>query len=251
MWKSFDAYPLTQENLYGLIDNTIPLIRIPEFGTIEEAEVLAERFLRFASRSNSVETVTRLGISQYEQGTVGGKDNYFSLAEKAWSDLTKVCETTFNPVMKVMETLRPYFADVDILTEEGYGRYFAGVAKLRTGKTPLHSDFPLFGAIDWAISKMVAQLSWNFYLRLPNRGGELKIWDKLWQEEDDQFLVKGTYYHDEQVVSNISSITVKPILGELIIFNARNFHTVLPAQNRIAVGSWLSLMPDGSLRLWS
>ena len=71
MWKSFDAYPLTQENLSGLINNTIPLIRIPNFGTTEEAEELAERFLQFAARSNSVKTVTRLGISQYEQCTVG------------------------------------------------------------------------------------------------------------------------------------------------------------------------------------
>lgn len=251
MWQSFDAYPLTKENLHSLINNTIPLIRIPEFGTIEEAEELAERFLLFASRSNSVKTVTRLGISQYEQGTVGGKDNYFRLTEGAWSDLIKVCETTFNPVIKIINLLRQYFADVDILIEENYGRYFAGVAKLRTGETPLHSDFPLFGAVDWAIAKMVAQLSWNFYLRLPHRGGELKIWDKFWQKEDDQFLVQGTYYHTQQVVADIPSITVKPILGELIIFNARNYHTVLPCQNRISVGSWLSLMPDGSLKLWS
>ncbi|MGD1852147.1 MAG: 2OG-Fe(II) oxygenase [Cyanophyceae cyanobacterium] len=242
---------MTQENLSGLINNTIPLIRIPNFGTTEEAEELAERFLQFAARSNSVKTVTRLGISQYEQGTVGGKINYFRLVEGAWSNLIKVCETTFNPTLKVMEILREYFTEVDILTEEGYGRYFAGVAKLRTGKTPIHSDFPLLGALDWAIAEMVAQLSWNFYLRVPNTGGELRIWDRLWQEEDDQLLVKGTYYHDEKIISNIPSITVKPVLGELIIFNSQNYHTVLPAQNRIAVGSWISLMPDRSLKLWS
>ncbi len=251
MWKNFDAYPLTEENLYNLINNHIPLIRIPEFGTTQEAEELAERFLLFASSSNSVKTVTRFGISQYEQGIVGSKENYFSLAQGAWSDLMKVCETTFNPVTRIIDILRQYFADVDILTEEGYGPYFAGVAKLRTGETPPHSDFPLFGIKDWAIVKMVAQLSWNFYLRLPDRGGELKIWDKLWQKEDDQFLVQGTYYHDQQVVSNIPYIKVKPVLGELIIFNSRNYHTVLPCQNRIAVGSWVSLMPDGSLKLWS
>jgi hypothetical protein len=151
----------------------------------------------------------------------------------------------------MMDILRQYFINVDILIEEGYGRYFAGVAKLRTGNTPLHSDFPLLGAEDWEIAKMVAQLSWNFYLRLPDEGGELKIWDKLWEKEDDKFLVQGTYYHDEQVVANIPSITIKPVLGEVIILNARNYHTVLPCNNRIAVGSWISLMPDGSLKLWS
>ncbi|MEM6500961.1 MAG: 2OG-Fe(II) oxygenase [Cyanobacteria bacterium P01_C01_bin.89] len=251
MWKSFNAYPLTEENLYGLIKNTIPLIRVPKFGTDQEAEELAERFLQFAARSNSVKTVTRMGISQYEQGTVGGKDNYFRRVEGAWSNLITVCKTTFNPTVKVMGLLREYFADVDILTEEGYGRYFAGVAKLRTGETPVHSDFPLLGATDWAIAKMEAQLSWNFYLRIPAQGGELRIWDKLWQVEDDRLLEKGTYYHDEKIISDIPSITIKPVLGELILFNSRNYHTVLPAQNRIAMGSWISLMPDESLRLWS
>lgn len=251
MWQSPDAHPLNAENLNGLIENRIPLIRVPNFGTKREVGEIASRFLSFANRTNSIKSVTRLGISQYEQGMVAGKDNYFNLVEQAQNNLLKVCETTFNPVMKMIDLLSQYYADVAILTEAGYGPYFAGVAKLRTGKTPVHSDFPLFGATDWAIAQMIAQLSWNFYLRLPSEGGELRIWDRLWQEEDDRYLIDGMYYHDESVVGNASFVDVKPILGEAIIFNSRNYHTVLPTQNRIAVGSWISLMPDMSLRLWS
>ena len=33
---------------------------------------------------------------------------------------------------------------------------------------------------------MKAQLSWNFYLRIPESGGELRIWDRFWEEEDDE-----------------------------------------------------------------
>lgn len=251
MWKSFEAQSLSRQNLYRLLNNQIPLIRVPHFGTEAEVTEMASRFLQFADRTNSIKSVTRLGISQYEQGTVGGKDNYFRQVNQAWENLTKVCETTFNPVTKMIDLLRQYFVDVDLLVEEGYGKYFAGVAKLRSGKTPIHSDFPLLGATDWAIANMTAQLSWNFYLRLPHTGGELRIWDRLWQAADDRLLVKGTYYHDEKIIADIPYVEVKPILGEAIIFNSRNYHTVLTTSNRIAVGSWVSLMPNGSLRLWS
>ncbi len=251
MWQDFDAHSLNRENVFKLLNNSIPFIRIPDFGTAAEASEMADRFLAFAVRSNSIKSVTRLGISQYEQGTVGSKDNYFGLVEEACSNLEKACETTFNPVSKMMFLLRQHFNDVALLEEAGYGHYFAGVAKLRTGKTPIHSDFPLLGATDWAIADMIAQLSWNFYLRLPEAGGELRIWDKLWVPEDDQFLVNQTYYHDDEVVSGIPYIQIRPRLGEAIIFNSRNYHTVLPTNNRVAIGSWISLMPNETLRLWS
>jgi hypothetical protein len=252
MWENFSPYPLTRENLLRLINNEIPVIRIPNFAPQDQSEELALRFMNFANKSNSVATVTRMGISQYEQGIVAGKANYFSLVEEAWANLEKACETTFNPVTKMIDTLRQYFESVEIMEEPNFGRYFAGVAKLRTGHTPMHSDFPLFGADDWGVAAQSAQLSWNFYLRVPEEGGELKVWDKFWQEEhDEQYLVKGTYYHDEAVVADVPSITIKPIAGEVMLLNARNYHTVLPCENRVAIGSWISQMPDDSLKLWS
>ena len=251
MWKTIEECKLDENNLKLLIDNQIPAIRIKSFATELEAEDLANQLLTHAKKTSSVKTVTRLGISQYEQGLVEGKANYFSLVEECNQTLDQVTQTTFHPVNRLSNLLKNYIPDVGVLTEPGYGSYFAGVGKLRTGHTPVHIDYGPRDAPEWAIGKVKAQLAWNCYLRVPPTGGLLKVWEKPWVPEDEIHAVKDTYYHSETVVENARYVLLKPQVGDILLLNSRNFHTVTPCEGRVAFGSFIGLMPEGSLRFWS
>ncbi len=251
MGKDVEEYSLNAANLELLLNNEIQVIRIKHFATSAEAEELAFQLLAHAKRTHSVKTITRLGISYYEQGIVDGKGNYFGLVEECNQTLETLTRTSFHPVRRLINLLSQYIPDVGVMSEPGYGDYFAGVGKLREGYTPVHIDFGPRDAPDWGIGEVTAQLAWNCYLRIPATGGLLKVWNKSWNPQDEAFAVEDTYYHSESVVENSEYRLYQPTVGDVLLLNSRNFHTVTPCQDRIAFGSFIGLMPNGALRFWS
>jgi hypothetical protein len=131
------------------------------------------------------------------------------------------------------------------------GDYFAGNGKLRSGISPVHVDFAPQDSAGWAIARAGVQLAWNFYLRVPAEGGELLLWDKHWQPEDDGYQVDDNYYYDEAVVRDARMLRISVSPGEVIILNSRNFHAVSETRDRLAFGSFISVFEGNQLRLWS
>jgi hypothetical protein len=86
---------------------------------------------------------------------------------------------------------------------------------------------------------------------VPERGGELLLWDRRWVPEDDIHMVEDNYYYDDAVVRGARMLTVGVQPGEVIIINSRSYHAVAEAEDRLAFGSFISVFADGRLRLWS
>ena len=251
MWKTIDILPLNHENVLDLIANRIPGVRISHFATPHEIAQFKSLLLDNACRTKSIEQVTRLGISQYQQGIRASKAEYFSLSAKVRNDFAAILANSFSPVERVIEHLRAAGFDTDIMFEPGFGYYFAGSGKLRNGFSPIHVDFAPQDSPDWAVGASIAQLAWNFYLQIPPSGGELLVWDKAWQPEDDVHQVKDNYYYHEDVVKCLDPLIVQVVPGEVVLLNSRNFHAVADSHNRLAYGSFISVFADNTLRLWT
>ena len=251
MWESGNIDELSVWSLVALIENRIPAVRIKSFAEAHETDALVTGLLEHACRTCSISQVTRLGISQYEQGIRASKDNYFKLARRIEPEFAQVCASSFSPVHRLINQLGKMGFDAGVMSEPGMGEYFAGNGKLRDGYSPVHVDFAPQDSAGWAIAEADTQLAWNLYLRVPPEGGELLLWDKHWQPEDDRHKVDDNYFYDDAVVRNARMVRVSVSPGEVIIINSRNFHAVSKARDRLAFGSFISVFEGNRLRLWS
>lgn len=251
MWDVTSIQPLDQHTLVSLIRNRIPAVRIEEFAHQREIEALADGLLRTACRTRSISEVTRLGISQFEQGLRASKSSYFSLARQLGPVFSKIFADSFSPTGRMIERLRQAGFDTAVMAEPNHGPYFAGTGKLRNGYSPVHVDFSPQDSEGWAIAGATAQLAWNLYLQLPGDGGELLLWDKQWQPDDDRYQVDGQYFYDDDVVQGADMLRISVSPGEVLIINSGNFHAVAEARKRLAFGSFISVFPNQRLRLWS
>lgn len=251
MWETDKVQPISHDSLQALIDNRIPAVRIDSFATQAEAAQLLRALLDHACRTCSIREVTRLGISQYEQGVRDSKQAYFSQAHALEEAFSRIFAQSFAPVQRLISRLVEAGFDADIMYEPGFGHYFAGNGKLRNGFSPVHVDFAAQDSQGWAIADAGAQLAWNLYLRVPREGGELLLWDKLWDPADDIHQAADNYFYTDAVVQGARMLSVGVRPGEVIIINSRNYHAVAQAHDRLAFGSFISVFDGGRLRLWS
>ncbi len=251
VWESDNINEFSDSSLLALVENRIPAVSIKSFACAHETEALVAALQELACRTSSISQVTRLGISQYEQGIRASKANYFKLAKHIEPAFSKVYARSFSPVQRLIQQLEETGFDAGIMSEPGMGLYFAGNGKLRNGYSPVHVDFAPQDSAGWAIAETGVQLAWNLYLRVPPEGGELLLWDKHWQPEDDVHQVDGNYYYDEAVVRDARMVRLHVSPGEVIIINSRNYHAVTEARDRLAFGSFISVFEGNRLRLWS
>lgn len=251
MWKDEKIHPFSHAAVLALIENRVPAVRIEDFASDDEVHRLLEVLLEHACRTRSIKQVTRLGISQYQQGLRDSKESYFAQAKQLSEEFSRLFAQSFAPVQRLIGKLDGVGLDAGIMHEPGLGSYFAGNGKLRNGFSPVHVDFAAQDSDGWAVASARAQLAWNLYLRVPGRGGELLLWDKSWMPEDDVHRDGDNYYYRDTVVRGVPMLRTPVRPGEVILINSRNYHAVADAEDRLAFGSFISVFDDGRLRLWS
>lgn len=141
---------------------------------------------------------------------------------------------------------------VGIAKENNYlGKYFAGLIR-HINVALLHLDFAQLDAPDWKIGCCMEQLSWNLYIRVPKSGGECIVHNRQWCTNDEKYKLPNSYGYDPSLVENSQTKYIAPVLGDLVLFNSRNFHQVLPGQGeRITMSSFIGRVPTGDLVFWS
>ncbi len=242
--------PFTKGSMDALIGGEAVAVRLDRFASEDEIAGLAQLLLRGSIRTNSIAEVTRLGISQFEQGVRGSKEAYFAAAREQQGFADRVRQASFWPLDRFMAALGALGYDVDLMSEPGFGSYWAGNGKLRNGTTPVHVDFSPQDSPGWAVGEVRAQLAWNLYLVCAPTD-ELIIWDRQWCPADDDHLVPGEYFYDATVVAGAARFAIAPRPGEILVLNSRNYHTVATCENRLAFGSFIGVVAPDTLRFWS
>ena len=60
------------------------------------------------------------------------------------------------------------------------------------------------------------------------------------------------YGYSDTVIADADMITFQPYVGDVFIFNTRNYHTVEPMDGqRVTFTSAIGLLPNGEIILWS
>lgn len=257
-WKDTEERPLTEENLVALLNNEIPAIRIKGFATLEECESFSA-----AAKSGNIKyySVQRkigyIGQAQYEYRWNPDKSQYFKAVEAANLDLRQVIDRTFDPVSRLIEKLTAeYPKPVAIASEPGLGEYYAGIIRLASQGVDLHVDFAPLNTLDYAISRIDAQLGWNFFAEDPGSGGLTTVYNNPWNPERKEGEIPQSYGLDKSLTEGVPAFTYAPTAGDVVIFNTRNPHEISAGadgavKDRVSIGSFVGRMPDQSLVLWA
>jgi hypothetical protein len=254
-WTTTDRRTLDAVSWRQLLRNEIPLVVIPNFATFEECARLADCANRigFEPYENVDPPIDRIGITvfEYEGRGVG---EYFRDAYKARLVQQAIFSESFDPLARLIARLAAV-ADgpVDVATDPLFGRYHAGLVRRIEQGTLLHIDFAPAEQPAWHVARVHTQMTWNLYLELaPGDAGATRIYNRQWLPSDEIMKVPKTYGYRREVVAGAQEFTYEPIVGDVCLFNTRNFHEVEPSTGRrVTCCSAIGVLDDGGTVLWS
>jgi hypothetical protein len=252
-WTERGARQLTARTLQQLINNYIPYIRfrlVSEVACHDLGQRLAE--LAFGSYRAVEPRIDRIGCTVFEYNAVGAED-YFA-ASKVDAELRDcIFSQTFDPLQMVMRELSKRTERRASIAENSKGqRYYAGLIRRIELGTELHIDFAPVEQSNWSVCEVQNQLTWNLYVKVGRGGsGRTTIYRRQWQPRD-ALLREGSYGFSHRAIAGSEYVTFQPLVGEVVLFNTRNYHIVDPSiGDRITVGSAIGEIGSGDLILWS
>lgn len=249
---------LSIKNIDSLINGDILVLRIPNFINELACKKISRGLKNFGFNDYlNAPLVGRIGMSYFE--TAHNPDiikKYFDDAIENINILRKACAPYPCPI----DTLRC------MLDEQWYGgcnlqnlymkKMFVGLSRCIKPEIPLLAHHDMFGrhAPDTPESNsLISQYGVNVYIDVPDVGGELAIW--LEEISDVEFLRRrGAQYGMSIESLDKPDFCVKPKNGDLIIFNARKLHAVLPGtgSDRLTLSAFIGYRgKDKPLSVWS
>lgn len=201
--------------------------------------------------------VGRIGMSFFETGE--NPDivrHYFDTAILNIEKLRTACAPYQCPMdifRCVIDEIWPAGGNLQTLSGQ---KMFAGLSRNMRPTTPLLAHHDIFSRLaPHAVesNSLLTQLAVNVYIDVPEIGGELIMWrDEI---SDKEFLKRrGSKYGMDLDLLGEPDITIKPKVGELILFNARKLHAVKAGEgsDRLTVSCFLGYRGEGHpLTIWS
>ena len=248
--------------LPALASNEIAAIQIAQFLSRQELDVVIGNMSKqsIAWYENKQNQQGRIGINATGFGyEAGGKKKYLDLTPQAAKSRDEIFKGTSNPIDKIIKFFSSNGYSVSIATEPDMqnAQYFAGLIRAMGAKSTLHFDYAPNQLPGWSVSDADEQYGLVLYLQMPTEGGELIVYNRPWQPEDESqnndIGQKGTYGFTEDFLVDTPYVTILPKEGDLVVFKARNFHQIAEINSdkpRLSLTTFMSLK-DKSLSLWS
>jgi len=257
-WTASGEFDLSTDNLRRLLDNRIPVIRIPGFATAQECASFVA-----AARSGHIQyysVATRIGyigMAQYEYRWGRPKEDFFAAVPQAQRDLDEVlARCSFDPLQRLMQRLQSVWPHPVSVAREELGPYYAGIIRFAGEGVQLHCDWAPLNSPHYSIGHIDAQLGWNFFAEELASGGHTTVHNAPWTPEIRSGEIPKSYGLDPAIVAGSPQAIYQATAGDVVIFNTRNPHEIAggtpkPGGSRISIGSFVGRMPDGELVLWS
>jgi hypothetical protein len=255
-WTATGEFDLSTENLRRLLDNRIPVIRIPGFASAQECESFVA-----AARSGHIQyysVATRIGyigMAHYEYRWGRPKQDFFSAVPSAQRDLDEVlARCSFYPLQRLIDWLQAVWPHPVGVAREDLGAYYAGIIRFAGEGVQLHCDWAPLNSPHYEIGHIDEQLGWNFFAEEPAEGGHTTVHNAPWTPEVRSVEIPQSDGLDPAIVEGSPKAVNRSTAGDVVIFNTRNPHKIAggtpkPGGSRISIGSFVGRMPDGQLVL--
>jgi hypothetical protein len=255
---------LNQEALTQLFNNTICVLRVPQYCATTVCEQLSTWFLNneaitpyhyVMKQEQEVKSiyfgVDRVGSpfnSTY--GDEKEKDKYYAAALLGISALRKASVPFLSPIDRLRLELDENWVQGANLASFENKKMFIGIGRVMKSELSHLSELqPHWDSVPTQYVDLQGQFSANIYLSTPNVGGELEIWDV---EPLPTSIIHKNDVNRDWRAELPPSISVKPETGDLLIFNTRRPHAIkcFDSGTRIATQFFIGINQNQSLAMW-
>jgi hypothetical protein len=248
----FDADRITEEGICSVLRSSSLALRVRGFFRRHDARILAHRLLGSLEwdtyATQGAPDVGRLGKALFDCAGATECEIYFGTADENRR--------------RIQERLHPYANPADLVQVEvdhcwpngcsrltiGGRKCFLGLPRafFKGGEARPHTDRADW---DWPTLETLqikAQLSFNTYLSMTERGGELELWNYRPSREEYERMRDGYGLHRELLAP--PDVAIRPQPGDLILFDASRVHAVTPSCGRgvrVTVSGFLGFQGEG------
>jgi hypothetical protein len=180
------------------------------------------------------------------------REDYWEAAKKATADRKMAFSESGDLFWLSMAYLREVWrAPVELAMVQGRELFAGAKREFSTGTKFYFNEISreLPNVFDCEI---VHQFDFNLFLEMPHQGGSLTIAQHLYHPRDERH--RDDYGYSDEVVATDQKVTIKPEVGDAVIFYTKNMHSieaVIGEGRHIILSFFIGLTADGRLVLWS
>ncbi len=254
VWEGREVQTVTMADVQDVLDGRIAYVVVRGFLDAGTCARLVERF----------------GASEPDQGRYGvlptlqvGKplmprecDEYFARTRDLNAKIAALYGDTPNQAHRVRAMLEQVTGWRALELEEHGEPYLQSlfVSFPPGAHIPLHVDRSA-DIEGLGIKRFPIQLSWNVYLQLAEKGGDLIVYDKTFAQGDGEWVTEqqGGFVMDDALLRRETIIRFRT--GDFILFDANRYHTVTLIEgglNRVYTHGFVSVDPTrGEMSFWT
>lgn len=247
---------LTREHIMRLAAGVVGAVLVKSFSSTADChdvmDALDDTTIVNYDESLIYPPIAKLGPAAYDfYGTHSLDEEYFTRAREA--DLARSALLRGeDPMNHAVARVRAAWGGPVEPATTGGRPLFAGMIREISAGAKLHFDeitreFP--GVLDETPASF---LSLNWYLSMPESGGETSVFRHPWRPDDEGS--RDGYGYAESAVADDPVATVRPEAGDALLFDTRNLHLVRPNAGegrRVTVSFFLGVTGRDALQVWS
>lgn len=215
--------------LNDIINGKYSALIIRNFYDKKSCNTITNRIKKFSYFDYGDGIIKKIGV--FLLAYINKKSDYFIDAEKVRPTLRQIFYNLDDPRKKIHRLISNMFpTKIVTAAEEDGKKYSCGIIRLheKGDRGPLHRDNVSFEARDFYVSSFEHQLSCILYLNQSEKGGELLIYRQSWKKNDEKYREIGFGYSNKVISKCKESSLIKANSGDLVIFNPRHYHEILP-----------------------
>ena len=248
MWAPQIIHDASSYN--DLITGKIPALVFPEILSNSQCDLLSEKILNISkSNKNSKKFGTSLSSHIYE------KSKYFSNAQKSNKILKNLFLENESPLTIMKQKISKLFKkQIQTATENGM-KYSDAMIRIHGSDDTvhLHRDNSNFEMSDYNVSLIKNQLSAILYLQSPVQGGDLSIFQKIWNRKDE-CMRDPDFGYSSDLIKGVNCRKITPISGNMVILNPNFYHqidSISGKKLRVSLGFFFGEFSKDNLCSWS
>lgn len=255
-----EANALSKTDLLKIFSNEILAIRVPNYYSKE----LCQESLKKLMQTNSIEhyenapSIGRKGMAFYETENIKEKvEKYYDTAKININEIRQIFYPNLSPLDKLRLELQEvwnYGANIENIHNR---KMFVGLCRILEPNVDFlpHQDiFHLDSVNNEQAKSLKAQIAVNIYLDIDSQpGGEINLWSFGFSDQEYPHMLDNNSYGISFNKLPPPLLSIKPRIGELILFNARNLHAVRSSKNvRVSIACFVGYRDyNQPLTYWS
>lgn len=252
------ASELTSDLLHDLCTGKIQALQVKNYYPKEIAGQISERLLAAGNGHYiNAPSIGRIGMAYFEaSGKAALLNKYYNDAIRNINSIRDAFHPYYSPLDKFRLELQEQWLPGCNIESIDNKKMFVGLCRIVDENIDFlpHQDiFSRDAAGSNIASSLVSQIAVNIYLQMAPKGGELEMWDLLMPTEEYDRLRNGSYGIPRGAIGP-AHLTIKPEVGDLILFNANKFHAVRSSigGKRISISCFMGFRGvNKPLTVWS